>query len=371
MNKKTIIYSISVLITSILFTGCGSDSKANGSEIARGTSALSIVYSSTSESNSGKMVGHYRVHAVDDNGKPISGLKLKMSLINGVKQIRNKKLQRATGDILTTAPISFHDNGVSFSQTDIEVGDTLIILPSAGKTDVSYLGDWTVSEIGSDLFFKEDSYHLESTQNLTYIVGNEERLLGGNNGNRGIVSVAHIQDVNNTFTTDEKGFTFFDVVFDPVLAGHTVTVGVHTEGSRLGISKVISLRGAKFLGSEITIPNTGSTIRVPMTLAIDPGNGGTEHLIDVDVNPLSFHVEPTDSCSINFNQSNFHTNGAGRVILAIDTKGQTIIVTDNNTTDSNTTNSNTTTTNSTPTTKGAETCTVKWDGGITSIYFEY
>ena len=355
MNKKTIIYSVSVLIAAIMFTACGSDSKANGRDIAPGTTALSIVYASTEESG-GKIVGHYRVHAVDDNGNPLSGLKLKMSLVNGVKQIRNQKLQRGTGNILSATPIRFNDVGINFANTDIKVGDSLIILPSAGKTGVDYLGDWTISNIGSELELKENSYNLETTLNTTYIIGNEERLLGGNNSDRGTVAVAHIQDVNNTFTTNEKGFTFFDIVFDPVLAGHTVTVGVHTiKGTRLGAAKVIGLRGAEFIGSEITVENTGKTYIIPMTLSIDPGNGGTEHLIDVDVNPRSFKVEPIDSCKLNFDQSDFHTDSAGRVKLAIETKGK-VESTDKN---------------GTKTSTGADACTVKWDGGITSTYLEY
>ena len=354
MNKQTILYGILSLMVAVLFTACGSDSKANGRDIAPGTTALSIVYAS-SEEVAGKIVGHYRVHAVDDNGNPISGLKLKMSLINGVKQIRNQKLQRGTGNILSSEPIRFNDLSVNFTQTNVQVGDSLIILPSSGKTDVNYLGDWTISNVGSELELKENSYNLETTLNTTYIIGNEERLLGGEHGDRGVITVAHIQDVNNSTTTNERGFTFFDIVFDPVLAGHTVTVGVHTvKGTRLGAAKVIGLRGADFPPVEMTIVNSGGTVVVPMTLSIDPGNGGSEHLIGVDVNPLSFKVEPIDSCTLNYDQSNFHTDSGGRVILVIDTLGKREVVDGNKTK-----------------TKGADTCTVKWDGGITSTYLEY
>ena len=215
--------------------------------------------------------------------------------------------------------------------------------------------DGLIAHSGEVLELEEQSYYLETTENLTYIIGNEKRLLGGEDTNRGTMAIAHIEDANNTSVTDDDGYTFFDIVFDPVLAGHTVTVGVHTlNGTRLGTAKVIGLRGADFVGSEISVPNTGSMVKVPMTLAIDPENGGTEHFIDVDVNPMSFKVEPVDSCKLNLNESNFHTDSAGRVILAIETKGKVAL-------DENTTTSST----------GSDTCTVTWDGGISSTYLEY
>ena len=363
MNKQMIQWVLFSLIVAALLVSCGSDSKANESDIAPGTTALSIVYAS-SEEVAGKIVGHYRVHAVDDNGNPISGLKLKMSLINGVKQIRNQKLQRGTGSILSSEPIMLKDVGVDFTQTNVRVGDSLIILPSSGKTDINYLGDWTISNIESELELKENSYNLESTENLTYIIGNEERLLGGENGDRGIIAVAHIQDINNTSVTNEKGFTFFDIVFDPILAGHTVTVGVHTvKGTRLGAAKVIALRGADFPPVETSIINSGETVVLPMTLSIDTGNGSTEHLIDVEINPLSFIVGPGDACTLDFNRSIFHTDSGGRVILVIDTKGKA---------DENATTKNDKVEGGEENaTKAPDKCIVKWDGGVASTYLEY
>ena len=360
-----------LLAASTMMISCGSNSKADADDLAPGTAAFSIAYASSSES-AGKIVGHYRVHAVDDQGKPLSGLKLKMSLINGVKKIRNTKLQRARGNILSTTPIRFNDLGVNFAQAGVGRGDTLIVLPSEGKTDISYLGDWTISNVGADLELKENSYHLETTENLTYIIGNEERLLGGKNGDRGVIAVAHIQDVNNTFVTDEKGYTFFDVVFDPVLAAHTITVGVHTvNGARRGAAKVIGLRGADFPPVEVTVlvPSTttggcgttpcstsSTTVSIPvsMTLSIDPGNGGSEHLIGVDVSPASFTVEPIESCALNYKESNFHTDSGGRVHLVINAIGKREVV-DGNTTE----------------TTGTDTCTIKWNGGVSSTYLEY
>ena len=357
-----------LFLGAVLLMACGSNSKPDADDLAPGTAAFSIAYASTSEV-AGKIVGHYRVHAVDDQGEALSGLKLKLSLINGVKEIREQKLQRGTGKINSSTAISFTDQGADLVHAGVEVGDTLIVLPTKGKTDISYLGDWTISSVGEELVLKENSYHLETTENLTYIIGNEKRLLGGENGDRGTVAVAHIEDVNNTFVTNENGYTFFDVVFDPVLAAHTVTVGVHTvNGVRRGAAKVIGLRGAEFPSTEVTvsIPNrmgcgttpcsSPSTVSVPvfMTLSINPENGGAEHLIDVDVSPASFSVEPAASCTLDYEKSNFHTDATGSVHLIVNATGKSAS-SEENTTD----------------TSGTNTCTVTWNGGIDSTYLEY
>lgn len=346
MKRKAI--NSFILATSVLFlTACGSNSKSNTEDGPRGTTTLSIVYDSTSNNDAGKIVGHYHVHAVDAQGKPMTNLALNLSIVNGVKEIRNQKLQNATGTIESSAPIGFYDAGVNFSQTGVGVGDSLIIVPSSGKTGIEYLGDWKITAVAAGLTLRENSFHLESTSGLTYVIGNEERFLGGTSG-RGEIAVAHIESVENN-TTDDNGFTYFDIVFDPTLAGHTVTVGVHTDGNRIGIGKVIGLRAAEFFGGPVTVPNSGGIQYVTMTLGIDPGNGGTEHLIGVNIVPSSFSVEPAKDCSLNYDASDFHTDGGGSVLLAINTGGS----------------GNSTTTDE------ATVCTIEWAGGITSIYLEY
>lgn len=342
--KNNIIYITLLSIATLVLVACGSDSKENADDILTdGNTLLSIVYESTDTTEAGKMIGHYHVHAVDANSKPISGLKLKLSLINGVKVIRNQKLQKTTGRIESSYPISFYDNNVNFETTGVKAGDSLIVLPTAGKTNVTYLGDWKILGVGAGLQLKETSYHLENTEGLTYIIGNEGRLLGATNSGRGVVSVAHIEEVNTT--TDAKGFTKFDVVFDPVLAAHTVTIGVHTEGNRWGASDVVTLRGGEFTASPVTVPNTGHTYPVSMRLLIN----GTEDLIGLDISPDSFSVEPTDSCIIDSAASDFTTDRGGHVGLVIRTKG----------------------TKDDDSSKKEEKCTVSWAGGAGSIYYEY
>lgn len=359
--KRKIVYSFIFAASLLLLTACGSDSKPDredGGVPGQELTSLSIVYESSEYDELKGMIGHYHVHAVDENAKPISGLALDVSLVNGVKEIRNQKMQNATGNIQSSEPISFYDDGVNFLQTDVAVGDTLIIVPSAGKTGVYYLGDWKIGGIDTALTLRENSFSLETTEGLTYIVGNDERLLGGDGGSRGTLAVAHIEFPDNTtdeLTTDGAGFIYFDVVFDPILAGHTITLGAHTYGNRIGTAMVASLRGAEFAGSTVTVPNSGSIEYAAMTLSIDPGNGGTEHLIDVDIVPSSFVVEPLESCSLNNEKSDFHTDGGGRVLLAINTQGKVETIEDDNST----------------TISGADECTVTWNGDATSIYLEY
>jgi len=339
--KKKYIYGMVVAASMLLFSGCGSDSKSNAGDLPQSQirTSLSIVYVSTEYDENKGMVGYYRVHAVDQNNNPISGLALSISIINGVKKIGGTAVQYGTGTIATTEPISFSDYRIPFSQTGVAPGDTLMVLPSANRTDGAYLGDWEITNVGTELTLANRAFNLESTDGLTYIVGNAQRLLGRD------IAVAHILDGNSTGVTDEKGFTNFSVVFDPKLAGHTVVIGAHTSGNRKGIASIESLRWDTYVGETVTVPQDGRTHTASMTLGIDPGNGGTEHLIDVDIVPSSFSLEPVEKCTLS-SSSDLHTDAGGRVNLVINT------VADVNATE-------------------VGTCTVTWNGSNASIYLEY
>ena len=346
--KRKYIYGMILSASMLLFSGCGSDSKSNAGDLPESQirTSLSIVYVSTEYDANKGMVGHYRVHAVDQNDNPISGLALSMSIINGVKKIGGVAVQYGTGTISTTEPISFSDYRIPFSQIGVEAGDTLMVLPSVSRTEASYLGDWQITNVGTNLTLANRAFNLESTDGLTYIIGNEKRFLGRD------IAVAHILDGNSSSVTDEKGFTNFSVVFDPKLAGHTVVLGAHTSGNRKGIAEIVGLRWNNFGGSTVTVPRDGRTHTAYMTLAITNEDGtALEHLYDVDIVPASFSVEPVDKCELS-SRSNFHTDAGGRVTLIINTTADTNATADSNTTE-------------------ASTCTVTWNGSNSSIYLEY
>ena len=334
----------------LLFTACGSNSKSDrGTGAAGATYGLSISYISTDYQEATGFTDHYRVHAADSSGKPVSGLSLEMSIVNGVKEIRGRKLQIQSGGIQSSTPITFYDNNVNFATTNVVPGDNLIVIPSSGRTDNSYLGDWGIESVDAQLALRGGSFNLENTDGLTYIIGNEERFLGAG---RGRIAIAHIEEANAR--TDADGFSYFNVVYDTALGGHTVTLGVHTaSGERLSGAKIAGLRGGTFFAPSVLVPIDGQTHIVPIDLGVAPdaSGGGGEPLIDVPIVPSSFSVAPEGSCRINVAESEFHTDQYGRVYLVIETA---------TTGDSNTT-----------TTSAAATCEVSWQASNSSIYFEY
>ena len=317
--KNKMFYTFVLLVSSLVLSSCGSNSKADdGSSGVVGSVGLSIAYISTEYDDARGFIDHYRAHATDANGKPISGLSLEKSIINGVKKIRNTELQINTGGIESSTPINFFDSGIDFSQTSVRVGDKLIVVPSSGKTDPSYLGDWTIRSVGASLTLSEGSFNLENTDGLTYIIGNEQRFLGDSGSGR--IATAHIETPANTSTTDADGFSYFDVVYDPVLGRHTVTLGVHTSGDRKSAGKVADLRGGDITAGTFSFVTSGGIHSVYKTVFITFGGGASEHFIDQTINPNSIIVEPAKNCRLNSASSDLHTNGGGGIRIVIDTQ---------------------------------------------------
>jgi len=316
--KNNIFYTLVFSVSVALLNSCGSNSKPDGGPGGLlGSTGLSIVYMSTEYDSAKGFIDHYRVHATDTNGNPVSGLHLEKSIVNGVKKIRNTKLQINSGGIESSTPIGFFDNGVDFSKTSVKAGDHLIIIPSSGKGDPSYLGDWTIQSVGSKLTLGEGSFNLESTNGLTYIVGNEQRYLGYEGGGRS--ANAHIETPSNGMKTDAKGFSYFDIVYDPVLGRHTVTIGVHTSGNRKSAGEVVDLRGGTLSAGQKTFSAIGGQQRgLIQTVTVGFGEGGGEHFIDRDIVPGSIEVTPRKNCKLNVGASNLHTNGGGQINLVID-----------------------------------------------------
>ena len=299
-----------------------------------------------------KMINYYAVHAVDDDARrAIVGMEIKMSLINNIKELNGVKVQDKSGTIDNTSPIRFSDASVNFldpvlyASQRVESRDNLIIVPSEAGVDSSYLGGWKINSVAQNTLDLEGNYlNLESTPDLSYIIGNERRLLGRN------IAVADVEKIDIESITDEFGMAYFKVTFDPELAGHTVTLEAHgtdIDNNRIGISRIATLRWDDYSGGPVTTPNSGGVNTVPMTLSINAPSGAAYHLIDMEIVPSSFTVTPTPFCSLNIAQSDFHTNSGGQVVLAVNTDGNTSA------------------------TGGEDICTIEWEGSAGSMYFEY
>jgi len=236
--KKTFLTGI-VLGTALLFTGCGSDNKPDGSvPVSEQSMTLSLLQTSyAGNTGNGTYIARYAVHAVDQSGKPHSKLPIRVSVINAAD---SKCYYRGFhGTISTTEPITFSDYNVDFSKTGTKAGDALIILPITDRQESTYLGDWKVTKVGANLELgAEPVYNLETMDELAYVVGDENCLYGGKMTN---VHVQAPDDTNSTTSELDKGLTYFDVVYDQTLAGKGVYIGVHVSGMRAGTGRLVLL----------------------------------------------------------------------------------------------------------------------------------
>ena len=325
---------------------------------------LSITYLTSECDASRGIIGHYAIHAVDRFSRvPVIDIPVRVSLVNGVTLINNEKVQNGKGNIyyenpadVTSSAIKFSDGSTDFSQDGVKQGDNLIIFPSQGRTDASYIGGWDIESVSGNILTSNEQYtNLVQDNTLTYLIGNEERLLGGENGTVGRLATAHVEP---NYTTDNNGYVYFDIVFDPILAGHTVTVEAHgnEDGHRVGVSMKTGLRmggeDGGFIAPETTVPNSGGPEKARIPITINPTCVGNQPLIDVPLAPDSFQVtsKKVDAgvhCEIDQDESDFLTDGYGTVTIAINTDG--------NTTD----------------TGGEDECVITWDGGISSLLYEY
>lgn len=222
-------------LSAILITACGTDTKPNAGDLPPGESGITLsIACFESEQIEKAYVAHCYVHTVDGNSDPVSGVAYNVSLVNSVKVFGQE-----TGNILTTDPITFSDYNENFVQNGVKQTDTLIVLPTVDKTDVTYLGNWQVAGVNNNtnLTLAERSFNLETTEELTYVIGSETRYdLGGS-------ASAHIEYLDNNATSgDELGFFYFDVVYDPELKGETIFLGAHTtSANRMGAALALRL----------------------------------------------------------------------------------------------------------------------------------
>ncbi len=235
MNKTTLWTSF-LLASAIAITGCGSNDKADAGTVV---GAKSIVLSldqfpvASEDTGRGTYIARYAVHAVDANGKPQSRLPIEVALVN------KQNPTGYSGAIHKTEPVTFTADYVNFAAAGVKPGDTLIIIPTThSREELSYVGNWKITEVTSGLTLGLDTvYNLVNAGLLTYVVGSERSVEG---------YLAHVQrpddsNVSRKVPEVEKGLSFFDVVFDKTLvdSGRCVWVGVHLAGNRTGTAQCV------------------------------------------------------------------------------------------------------------------------------------
>ncbi|MBD3790501.1 MAG: hypothetical protein IE885_09125 [Campylobacterales bacterium] len=280
--------------------------------------AMSLFYVSSSQNSVGEFINTYTIHAVDKYANPArEGVVLSPSLINGTKITENNT--SATGRILAgTDPVEFRDSNVGFSAAGVDTTDRLIIVPNSVNSAETYLGNWTIDTVGAHYLYLSEAYYDVTTNGLSYIVGNEDRDIIGYGK-----ATADIKGTAGSYVTDANGNVQFDITFDPILAGHTVTVAAHTyDGNRTGVAKVAGLRWGNYSSTTVTVDNNGSSYPVTLSLGInDIGGNGLEPLVDVDIVPEGI-LSSSSQCGLDTSASNdLHTDENGQISVWIYTKG--------------------------------------------------
>ena len=234
MIKKIILNSLFGSLSLILITACGSNTKPDDGSLPpseRGISATIACSEEPDALDKAFLVAHCYVHTVDGNSKPVSGMEYEVSLINKVKVYKE-----GTGALLTTEPISFSDSSVNFALKNVHISDSLIVFPSENAYDPATLGNWKIASVNADLTLRDIAYNLETTEELSYVIGKVEG--------------AHIEppkeggqadEEGNDNSLDREGFFYFDLIYDHSLRGTTMIIGAHTPGNRVGTATEIIL----------------------------------------------------------------------------------------------------------------------------------
>ena len=292
-------------------------------------------------------VNYYNIHAVDKYSNPAQkGVPIYVTLVNDVKVNHTQPLYSSSGSIKSsTTPSSFEDTSEDFTAKGVtSEEDHLIVLPNSDHYGADYLGGWTIIDpVTSTTFDLNETYTGPDTSDLSYVVGNERRYI---DGSYRTVAVADIKSLDGTYYTDENGSVHMEVSFDPVLAGHTVSIGAHSDdGNRTGTSKVFQLRWGFYNATTAKIPNDGNTYAVDLTLGIStPDKDPIEKLYFLNIVPTSI-TSSSAQCHVDWNNpGNLYTGGNGTITVNIKTE------------------------NSDPNVKE---CEISWNKSNSGIYLEY
>lgn len=302
--------------------------------------SLTLSYTGTEVDESGLYVNNYVAHATDKYSNPArEGLRITPTLINGAKLIETDIVSSGEkGEIKNGTPVTFSKT-TDFS-SDIVPTDRLLIVPNSAdnRFEHTYLGNWSIDDIAGNILNLKETYSGENTDKLNFVIGNEERLVFRN------VSTADITDPSGTYLTDVNGTLSLKLKFDPILAGHTVTVGAHVDdGNRTGVSLIDNFRWSDYTTSHVIVANDGQTHTVAITLGI--GGPSPYNLIDLSILPTSILSTSIKHCPVTVLSN--HTDDGGNVIVSVETDG---ITADQD---------------------GVDDCTISWNMEPTSILLEY
>ncbi len=294
--------------------------------------SMSLVYSSSQlNSETGLYENMYTIHAVDKYNNPAKeGITLHPSIINGVKVLGDD------GKISVDSPTKL-ESVSNFGQVNTD--DLVAIVPNSFRTDPLYLGNWSVqARVNSNELTLAEVYGGGLAPSLSYVIGNSNRYIDGYG-----IATADIKATNNIYTTDQNGNARFTVTYDPILAGHTVTISANAyDVTRTGVSSVEGLRAAEgYSSTSVRIPNTSNDVYdVNLTLSI---GAGREPLVGLHIVPASI-ISNDAACLINDPNQNIVTNQNGAISVQFKT-GQTP--------------------------NGPDNCIITWSNSGSGIYKEY
>ena len=299
--------------------------------------AMSLVYAGTSEDTGlGLYKNYYTIHAVDRYNNPAQeGITLHPSIINGTKVVRSAsdqdtgKIENIDSNDSNECNNTIHDQFTDATDNifdNVDTDDLLAIVSNPNRVNNAYLGNWSISDvIDSNTLKLAEEYLDEVTDKLNYIIGNASRYIDG----YGMATV-DIKDRNdNGYVTDKNGNVQFEMTFDPILAGHTVTISANAydrdkkiddnqiyDCNRTGAAIIAGLRWDRYASTVVTIPNDGNEYIVTLGLSI---SDGLEPLVDLDIVPES--ITSSDSgCALNSSADNdLHTDRNGQITVHIET----------------------------------------------------
>lgn len=274
--------------------------------------AISLFYVGSSEDEVGAFINTYTIHAVDKYANPArEGVTLSPSLINGVKLVETDS--SPTGQITADAPVTFEDSTKNFDEANITAEDRLIVVPNAARYAQSYLGGWSIEEVAGQSLTLSEAYFGTTADSLSYVIGNETRSLLGD------IALASIISKTGSYVTDANGNVQFDIVFDPALAGHTVTIAAHAyDTNRTGVATVAGLRWGHYNSTTKAVPNNGSDHNVTLRLGIsNSSDEPIEFLKDVEIVPEGI-ISSSSQCDLNLSAANdLHTDENGEITVQI------------------------------------------------------